>query len=427
MRLYNNVATFLQAEQSTMLKACALLDWVKRSECRTFSQLLQLSDQCNRVEKSFMTSLPFHLNVISAAARGRLKETAHSLILHDLLHHPIVLQSFLREVVEIDGNTFSVNDIEYPDKNRIDLSLRSNQKFLIIENKVNSAEEQFGQVYRYYSIARETHDEENILVLYLNPSNNEPPSLYSRSNNGNGHEEDFDTVGRDKITVKNYEHDILDWLYKLSDEQAIVFDAEPFLKSAIIQYIDYLEEYFQTKDKYKQLHTMIEKELKDILGIDDSQSREAQIELLSDKKMGLERLMSEINRVIVKLNCEQAVDLLEREANELNGKFAGKVNFKMFNLKHPEMGFDVEHGHQRLQVTITYTDKYWWRIYCPSGLEDDLKNHIDRLVSATMGEVKHGGKGYWDIYNNTSVENCILRLSQLAEIFVKAPGFKVCE
>ncbi|MBD5402682.1 PD-(D/E)XK nuclease family protein [bacterium] len=426
MELYNNVTSSLQSEQSAMLKACALLDWVKRSECRTFSQLLQLSDYCKRIENSFMSSLPFHLNVISAAARGRLKETAHSLILHDLLHHPMVLQSFLREVVEIEGNTFSVNDIEYPDKNRIDLSLHSNQKFLIIENKVNSAEEQLGQVYRYYSIARETHDEENILILYLNPSNNEPPSLYSRSCNGNGGEGDYDTVGIDKITVRNYEHDILCWLYKLSEDSTIQWDEELFLKSAIIQYIDYLEEYFQTKDKYKQLHTMIEKELKEILVIDDSQSREAQIELLCDKKTGLERMMSEINRFLVKLNCEHAVELLEREANELNGKFAGKVNFKMFNLKDPEMGFDVEHGNQRFHVTITYTDKYWWRIYCSSGLEDDLKNHIVRLISANMGEVKHGSKGYWDIYNSTSEENCTLRLSQFAEIFVNAPNFKIC-
>lgn len=426
MELYNNVASFLQSEQSAMLKACALLDWVKRSECRTFSQLLQLSDHCKRIENSFMSSLPLHLNVISAAARGRLKETAHSLILHDLLHHPMVLQSFLREVVEIDGNTFSVNDIEYPDKNRIDLSLRSNQKFLIIENKVNSAEERLGQVYRYYSIARETHDEENILILYLNPSTNEPPSLYSRSKDGNGCEEDFATVGIDKITIRNYEHHILEWLYKLSKEPAIICDEEPFLKSAIIQYIDYLEEYFQTKDKYKPLHFMIEKELKEILGIDDSQSRETQIEILNDKKKSLNRVMSEITRYLAKLNHEQAVELLEKMATELNEKFYGQVSFKMFNLEVPEMGFDFEHGHQLIHVTITFEgDKYWWRVYSTPGLEDDLKNRLEPKISSIMGTVKLGGKGVWDIYQETSAENCSLHLSQLAELFVKMPDFKV--
>lgn len=372
-----------------------------------------------------MSSLPFHMNVIYAAARGRLKETAHSIILHDLLHHPAVLKSFLQEVVDIDDGTFSVNDIEYPDKNRIDLSLRSDQKFLIIENKVNSAEEQLGQIYRYYSIARETHNKENILVLYLNPSTHEPPSLYSRSRNGNGGEEDVDTVGIDNITVRDYEHDILGWLYNLSENSTIVRDEEPFLKSAILQYIDYLEEHFQTKDKYKQLHTMIEKELKEILGIEDSQSREAQIELLSDKKQCLEKMMSEINDFLAKLKREQAAELLERETNELNRKFEGKVSFKMYNLKDPEMGFDVEHENQLLHITITYTDRYWWRVYSSSGLEDDEKKHIDCIISPIMGAVIWGSKGKWDIYNSTSAENCSLRLSQLAEIFLNENNFKV--
>lgn len=410
-----------------MLGVRDLTGLVQKSDRNALSQLLLLSDRCECVEKSFMSSLPFHMNVISAAARGRLKETAHSIILHDLLHHPVVLRSFLRYVADIDDDTFCVKDIEYPDKNRIDLSLRSKQKFLIIENKVNSAEEQLGQVYRYYAFARETHDEENILVLYLNPSTNEPPSLYSRSRNGNGGEDDYDTIRKDKITVKNYEHDILGWLYKLSDKSALEFSNEPYLKSTIHQYIDYLEEYFQTKDKYKPLHSMIEKEIKECFGLNDIQSRDSQIELLLDKKSSLERLTSELDRILLTLKREQAMELLEKQVKELNSKFEGKVCFRIFNHVDPEMGFDVEHENQLLHVTITHTEQYWWRVYSTSGLDDCLKKHIDLMISPIMGAVKWGSKGQWDVYKSTSKENCILRLSQLAEIFVKAPGFKVCE
>lgn len=43
--------------------------------------LLKLAETCLDIKKK---KLPFHINVISAAARGKLKETAHSIILHDL-------------------------------------------------------------------------------------------------------------------------------------------------------------------------------------------------------------------------------------------------------------------------------------------------------------------------------------------------------
>lgn len=48
------------------------------------------------------------------------------------------------------------------------------------------------------------------------------------------------------------------------------------------------------------------------------------------------------------------------------------------------------------------------------------------MISPIMGAVKWGSKGQWDVYNSTSKENCTLRLSQLAEIFVNAPNFKIC-
>lgn len=208
------------------------------NQSRDFNEdllLSRLSDICLKKEVSFKKSRPFHLNVISGAARGRLKETAHSIILHGLLHHPGILSSFLEEIVGMDGNTFSVSDIEYPDKDRIDLSLRSKEKYLIIENKVNSAEEQKGQLYRYAAHAEETHQKDDIIILYLNPSSYEVPSLYSRSKDGNGNEDDYETVNTDRITIKNYRYDIIAWLKKLADNSQIINESEPYLKSAILQ------------------------------------------------------------------------------------------------------------------------------------------------------------------------------------------------
>lgn len=427
MNQFEDIALLLNVILSNDAKALALMKYGYARELSESSQLLGLSDICLQKEVSFKKSRPFHLNVISAAARGRLKETAHSIILHDLMHHPIILSSFLEEIVDIDGNTFSVLDIEYPDKDRIDLSLRSKEKYLIIENKVNSAEEQKGQLYRYVSHAEESHKKEDIIILYLNPSSYEAPSLYSRSKDGSGDEDDYMTVNTDRITIKNYKYDIIVWLKKLAENSQIINESEPYLKSAILQYIDYLEEYFQTKDEYKELHEMIEKELKAVLGIEDNQSLQTQIEILNDKKAGLDKLMSEISAFLNKLQTQQAVERLESVAKELNENFKGQITFKMYNLLEPEVGFDIEFNKQILHVTITYTSaqKYWWRVYAPQGIEESTKHSIEELIIPVMGNVSNGSKGTWDIYKLTSEQNCGLRISELAELFSKNVEFKI--
>lgn len=426
MKQLEDISSLLNVIQSNDVEALTLMEYCCACLLRDDSRLLRLSDKCRKIEESFKKTLPFHLNVISAAARGRLKETAHSVILHDLLHHPVILSSFLVEIVGIDGNMFSVSDIEYPDKDRIDLSLRSKEKYLIIENKVNSAEEQTGQLYRYATHAEETHKKEDIIILYLNPSSYEVPSLYSRSKDGNGNEDDYDTVNTDRITIKNYRYDIIAWLKKLADNSHIINESEPYLKSAILQYIDYLEEYFKTKVEYKELHEMIEKELRALLGIEDNLSLQTQIEILNDKKSSLERLTSEISTFLNKLQTQQAVERLESVANELYEKFKGQITFRMYNLLEPEMGFDMEFNKQVLHVTITYTSaqKYWWRVYATQGIEDSTKHSIEELIIPVMGNVIHGSKGTWDIYKQTSEQNCGLRISELAQLFQCNVDFK---
>ena len=161
--------------------------------------LFKLAETCLDVKNK----QPFYINVISAAARGKLKETAHSIILHDLLRHPIILDSFIKKVIGISDNPFTKDDIDAPDKNRIDLCLRNKDFFLIIENKVNSAEEQPGQLYRYCKLAQEEYGFgiNKIHILYLNPDHNQPPSLFSRSKNGKGKEDDPETIGVERIII----------------------------------------------------------------------------------------------------------------------------------------------------------------------------------------------------------------------------------
>lgn len=55
--------------------------------------------------------LPFHFNVITSAARGKLRETGHSRILCDLLHHQNIRKDFIKFFfpnVDCDNNDFII-------------------------------------------------------------------------------------------------------------------------------------------------------------------------------------------------------------------------------------------------------------------------------------------------------------------------------
>ena len=45
---------------------------------------IRLSDRVHQIIKTHLDKIPFHLNVIETACRGRFKETGHSLVLANL-------------------------------------------------------------------------------------------------------------------------------------------------------------------------------------------------------------------------------------------------------------------------------------------------------------------------------------------------------
>lgn len=385
---------------------------------------VKLAKLCSEIRREFYKNMPFHINVVSSAARGKLKEIAHSMILHDLLHHPDLLSSFLEEIIKIPGDTFCTADIRYPDQNRIDVSLvsRKTNKFLIIVNKVNNAEEQPGQLYRYVLNAQQQgFPISDVTVLYLNSDNYTPPSLYSRSKEGEGEEDDVYTIPVDMINIKNYKFDILNWLKSRERE---IDSNETTLKSALTQYIDYLEEYFQTKDKFKKLHDMTHKEIIKILGLENL-SKEEIIKVLSSKIQDLDNLKSEIESLNRQLKIEKWNDILDCILQELTEKFSGRIVFRKFSNTVPEIGFDVKYMNSFLHVTLVYWTNGipYWRIYGEKELDDIIRNGILQIIKPYFMAIKGPMKNGWDIFCETSKENCGLRICQLADTIMNSKEF----
>ena len=380
--------------------------------------LFKLAETCLDVKNK----QPFYINVISAAARGKLKETAHSIILYDLLRHPIILDSFIKKVIGISDNPFTKDDIDTPDKNRIDLCLRNKDFFLIIENKVNSAEEQPGQLYRYCKLAQEEYGFgiNKIHILYLNPDHNQPPSLFSRSKNGKGKEDDPETIGVERIIIKNYKHDIYDWLKECKDDILSQSKDEPFLQSALNQYIDYLEERFQMNHRYKKLHDMTEKQVREILAINDGMAIDDQMLILEEKLDQLNELQPALKKLKFKIEKESWRSLLVGFKDSLNEKFGKRKIFHIFdNVKdYPEMGFRGTFLNTIVSVSLILynsndTHTPYWRVVVDASGDSDInytKEKIKKMLTSVFPNLTTGITPGWDFFSETSKERAKLCL-----------------
>jgi hypothetical protein len=246
---------------------------------------ISLSRLVSDVVARHLSNRPFHLNVIEAACHGRFKETGHSLVLADMLRHPLIQASFLDTFLGIKHDELEVT----AETDRVDVALKSKDLFIIVENKVNAAEEQKNQVYRYVheiGVEKYHYDVSQIYVIYLNPTNRNFPSEYSLCDENNENNV-FEELGEDHYTVQSYKNDITNWL------RGISITDEPHINSALDQYIDFLENKFHTSPLDKIMNNELNNILLKELHVEDS-SLEAQIQALDNQYAKTEELLQAI-------------------------------------------------------------------------------------------------------------------------------------
>lgn len=403
-------------------------------------EILNLNKAQDLAEKknNLLKADDFYINVISSAARGKLKETAHSKILHDLLHHEKILASFLSNIVGYPENTFTPADINYPDSNRIDVSLesKSKRKFLIIENKANDAPEQQGQLFRYVEIAknRQFQDSE-IDILYLNSDSYFPPTLYSRSENGIGSDNDKYTVPISKIKIKTYKYDILEWLTEL--EKTFIDTNEMFLKSALNQYIAYLKEYFEINDRYNKINKYMKQEIFNHLGIEDSESLEHKIQVLEDYSRDIEDLKNKVYSIIQELKAQRTDQIFEESLRKLSATYPN-VKFERVNNEQlkKEVIFNFQFYEFKLYGSFKFDDSkpYWAICSSPDQMpsHETLSQLCEKLEEKMpMDGNRKCGKDYskpqWLLFNNPSIENWEDRIFKFFTILKNSPEINIVE
>ena len=332
---------------------------------------------------SLAKKLPYHINVIDEL---HVNENANSRILAALLQYNeggdfTILKSFVNFFLK-DKNIEISQPIITSENLRIDLLVREYGKYAIIfENKIYGAVLQKNQIARYIQKMRgvgEDFKDEQIYVVFLPPtldvetnecSWKEPIKTCESCdcticNNNKSLRENF----LDRYTVVTFREGIIEWL-----KEAIIPNCkqkEVFLYTAAMQYLDYLEGYFDLR----MINNTINMELQQLISKKlelEGKNHEQQLSILQKKMDEMGHLLNQM---------QSLKDAIRQNVFE---EWKQKVKVKYNDLHPMEKGEIVDVTIEKIngrKVTVLINDN--GQLYCQVQFDNSLPVE-DRNVSET--------------------------------------------
>lgn len=324
------------------------------SEMMDNEQLETLS-VCERISTEIgkeKAKLPMYIDVLGDALHEKnLKETAHSRILYSLLQDKNVLQSFIAHFLPNITDSLDYISIPYPDRHRIDLTIKGESFFLIVENKVNGACEQHNQIDRYFEIATKTYPCEEIYVLYLNGDNNEAPSKYSLS------VETRVAIG-DRLVCRNFKDDIAPWISALSEK--VDFSEQPLLKSALIAYRTYLENKYHLSNQFTAMDNKIDKQIITDLGLEQMPLSE-RVSVLQDQVENVDKILERMNALLAEYQLKNQEAKIKTWYEQCVNSLGDAISLTMET--SVEFGFDFVYRNVSFRCCVSFDEggkmSYW--------------------------------------------------------------------
>lgn len=395
---------------NALTKTLSLVENLTKLYVCEISDTIALSDSVKRIRQDELSKLPFHINVIESAVRGRLRETGHSRILVDLLQHPVLQRSFVKRFLDIDLPFMQVDREIGSMESHIDVALYDENHFIIVENKVNDAEEQPHQVYRYvHDIGQgiKGMDIEDIYVIYLNSRSNTPPDLQSLCNGDP--DTDVRKILNDRFVVGSFADDIIDWL---QDMPAL---DEPFMQSAIHQYLDYLQRYFETTNEYKEMKEKIKQAIAEGLDITPSMTAQDRINRLQEQLDSINVLKENIEIMLNQAQLEHFYDVFK-------SRYPEYVVFNNLTANPANFGIQIPYKDFPINVHLELGSKLYFGVMCdPTSYpkEYELTRELLSDFYQTRFNSVRRSDNVWPVWEYTDFSRCEDDLEKLIKFILE--------
>ena len=302
-----------------------------------------------------------------------IHETAHSRILYKLLcAHGNEKHQFLKMFLETVGLNIELNinkaEIKV-ESEHIDVLIHDCQKYIIIENKVNHACDQDRQLVRYI----DSLNSKDIYVLYLVRSDNDKDP----SENSLPTARRLGLEKKGKYKKISYQTQILKWLCKCKNTD---IDNE-LLKSALVQYCNYIEELF------KGFEIMDKKDIenfeKDVLGISKTYDAVVAPVALVEKTDDLKQKMKTLNEVIESYEnylCERYLEYFKDKTQITEYRLNSSRQIEsciQINGANVQFIYDFLKHYQYVWFGAKYPLKRWNGEEFDSNTSKDIKKIIE--------------------------------------------------
>ncbi|WP_454988184.1 PD-(D/E)XK nuclease family protein [Capnocytophaga leadbetteri] len=244
----------------------------------------------SKIYEEESSKLPFRTNLLDSF---NVNENAHSRLLISLLKYKPALCHFLKFLEEKKKLIFDISLIVKPiltaEKWRIDGLIQEEGKYaFIIENKIHNAAEQSEQIGRYIDACKQLgYKLKQIYILYLTRYAENNPTVQTW---GNYKESDFAS----RYIKIAYKEDIVVWLEEYLKE---ISERETIVKSAVIQYIDYLKHVFNNREIFKEMDNKLQDFLVEKLQLTDKNNVK-KIDIITTKISEIDELQKHLKALI---------------------------------------------------------------------------------------------------------------------------------
>ena len=381
--------------------------------------MLELAEYYSKGKRQMEAKLPYHLNVIDELY---INENGHSRILAKLLQyksqnqHYEMLESlidFVAENLKKDsfGSIKVVNPEITQEKERIDLWVREKGRYAIVfENKIYNAADQDAQLCRYIEKTKAYgYKDDQIYVVYLTQNEGKPDEQSWGS---------YKDAFQHRYVNLSFRDHILGWL----KEQVLpnVRIKESVLRSAIEQYIDYLNGLFDLRTQNNAIKMETEKIVVEKLNLNQFENDFDKVKVLQGKIEEVNELYNQLTNLKNKYYQEAREKTLAPYIQKWNEEIT---------MLYPEFGKSKEDGHIGLlvpfrgdYVNVRISEDDDRQMYCQIDKYGHEKGELSHGVIEAADSVltRHSGNiciwKYFDINDFDGVFRCF---KEVMDILIK--------